>query len=131
MGSAEFSLKDYVRDIEDVLDSTIVKVKITSLPTNGLLTVDGNDVQIGDIYDETSIIKYTPNEQQNDTLYGTTADVGTIDEWGTITNGVLTTDDNLAVIKAYSDDVLGEVGFASENNNHNHDGLGLGVVGST
>ena len=131
LSSVEFSLKDYVRDIEDDLDSTIVKVKITSLPTNGLLTVDGNDVQIGDIYDETSIIKYTPNEQQNDTLYGTTADVGTIDEWGTITNGVLTTDDNLAVIKAYSDDVLGEVGFASENNNHNHDGLGLGVVGST
>ncbi|MFK2823864.1 VWA domain-containing protein, partial [Arcobacter sp. YIC-80] len=49
----EFTLKDFVSDIEDDSTSTIVKVKITSLPEDGVLTVNGNPVQVGDIYDET------------------------------------------------------------------------------
>ena len=127
----EFTLEDFVSDIEDDSTSTIVKIKIVSLPEDGILTVNGNPVQIGDIFDEKTNIVYTPNANQEDTLYGTMSDVGTLSEWGTVNNGVLTTDDGKAIIKAYTNGTLGEVGFASENNNHSHDGLGLGVVGST
>lgn len=129
--TVEFTLEDFVSDIEDDANATTVKIKIVSLPEDGVLTVNGNAVEIGDIYDETAQIVYTPNANQEDTLYGTTANSGTLDEWGTISNGVLTTDDGNAVIKAYSDGILSEVGFASQNNNYHHDGLGLGVVGST
>ena len=127
----EFKMEDFVSDVEDDASSTIVKIRIDSLPEDGVLTVNGTDVKVGDIYDETSVIKYTANSNIEDTLYGTTADSGTLDEWGVITNGVLTTDDGNATIKAYSDNILGEIGFGNENNNNNHDGLGLGVVGST
>ena len=129
--TVEFTLEDFVSDIEDDSNSTTVKIKIVSLPEDGVLTVNGNNVQIGDIYDETAQIVYTPTANMEDTLYGTTANTGTLDEWGTMNNGILTTDDGNAVIKAYSNNVLGEVGFASQNNNSHHDGLGLGVVGST
>ena len=130
--SVEFTLEDYVSDLEDDASSTIVKIRIDSLPEEGVLTVNGTAVKVGDIYDETALIKYTANSNIEDTLYGTTADSGTLDEWGSIdTNGVLTTDDGNAIIKAYSNDNLSKVGFSSQNNNNHHDGLGLGVVGSS
>ena len=129
--SIEFKMENFVSDVEDDANSTIVKIRIDSLPEEGVLTVNGTAVKVGDIYDETAVIKYIANSNIEDTLYGTTADSGTLAEWGTITNGVLTTDDGNATIKAYSNNVLGEIGFSSQNNNNHHDGLGLGVVGST
>ncbi|WP_071628102.1 Calx-beta domain-containing protein [Poseidonibacter lekithochrous] len=124
----EFKMEDFVSDVEDDASSTIVKIRIDSLPEDGVLTVNGTAVKVGDIYDETAVIKYTANSNIEDTLYGTTADSGTLAEWGTITNGVITTADGNATIKAYNNGVIGEVGFSSENNNNSHDGLGLGVV---
>ena len=126
--SIEFKMENFVSDVEDDANSTIVKIRIDSLPEEGVLTVNGTAVKVGDIYDETAVIKYTANSNIEDTLYGTTADSGTLAEWGTITNGVITTADGNATIKAYNNGVIGEVGFSSENNNNSHDGLGLGVV---
>ncbi len=125
--SVEFNLVDYVADIEDDANSEIVKVRIESLPTEGVLTLaDGTPVNIGDVFDETTQIKYTPNDTITETSYGTKEDTGTLSQWGTVdSNGILTTDDGKATIKAYANGQT--IGFASENNNHNHDGLGLGV----
>ena len=125
---AEFTLKDFVSDVEDDMNSTVVKIKIVSLPEDGVLTVNGNAVQVGDIYDETAQIIYTPNNNIENTLYGTTSDTGSIADWGSISNGVLTTTDGKATIKAFA--AGQEIGFASENNNYSHDGLGIGVDSS-
>lgn len=125
----EFTLEDFVSDVEDDANSTVVKIKIVSLPEDGVLTVGGNPVKIGDIYDETVEIKYTANDNSEDTLYGTLADTGTISDWGTITNGVLVTNDGKATIKAFT--AGQEIDFASENNNYSHDGLGIGVDSSS
>jgi VCBS repeat-containing protein len=123
--AVEFTLEDFVSDLEDDASSTIVKVKLESLPTDGVLTVNGNPAQTGVEYDENANFEYTPNERTEDTLYGTTSDTGTIAEWGTIANGVLTTDDGKASITAFAGDQ--EIGFGTENNNYSHDGLGIGV----
>ncbi|OUR70115.1 hypothetical protein A9Q77_07740, partial [Marinomonas sp. 42_23_T18] len=120
-----FTMTNFVSDVEDDSNSTIVKIRIESLPEDGVLTVNGTPVAIGDEYDEIAQIKYTANENLSDTLYGTTEDTGTLTQWGTITNGELTTDDGKATITAFADGQA--VGFASENDNNNHDGLGIGV----
>ena len=122
--SVEFNLEDFVSDAEDDAASEIVKVKLIDLPTEGTLTIDGVAAQIGVEYAENANFKYVLNEVE-DTLYGTTEDTGTIAQWGTIANGVLTTDDEMATIKAFAGDQ--QIDFASENDNYSHDGLGIGV----
>ena len=138
-GSAAIDLSDYnqggAKDAEDDADTNkVTQIKIESLPS-GNLTVNGQSVHVGDVYDETVQFDYQAIYPAP-TTFGTNDDFGTADQWGTWASdsSYITLNKNgiTGEIRAYTDknndgtDENAKLGFDSGANN-TADGTGLGV----
>ena len=133
---ASFSLTEVVSDTEDdsdVNDDKVTQIEITSNVNHGTLyNAEGNEVEVGDRYDDISTLRYVSDETHTDSLLmGSKTDSGNQNDWGNESNGTYVyTADNLetVTITGTRDGIDSDVVYDWDNLG-NHEGVGIGVKG--
>jgi len=99
-GSRDFLLTDFSSVFTDPDGDSLASIQITSLETNGVLTLSGVDVAVGDVITAAQIpnLRFTPNPSESGTGYAT---FGYRANDGTVYSGTSTTLINDAFIYKY------------------------------